>query len=68
MFSARRCGFGVCPFGFGSGKGSDDVSCDVQYGVYSVQYTDAEHWKFGHSLGFEGAVSERLSGWGECMF
>lgn len=43
MFSARRCGSGVCPFGFGSGKGSDDVSCDVQYGVYSIKYTDAEH-------------------------
>ena len=65
MPSERGCGVGVCPFGFGSGEGSDDVSGDVQHGVYSVQHFDAEFWELGHSLGFEGAVSEGLPGWGE---
>jgi len=65
MLSTRGCGVGVCAFGFGSGEGGDDVSSDVQHCVHSVEHFDAEYWELGHSVGFEGAVSKGLPGWGE---
>jgi len=65
MLGARGCGVGVRAFGFGSGEGGDDVSSDVQYGVHSVKHLDAQCWELGHSVGFEGAVSKGLPGWGE---